>query len=160
MNGEVCGEAAEEGAQGRFWRARPPHVGGGRMVRIAWCAVRNCNWMYITRQDRTDEANLGPGLLELGKATGDGTYLSTVARGTCRILWATPAARSWRAPGRESAWEFEPARTRHRSGSPRRTNDPTHEYGIRQPVKRMRDWFFSWKRLLSIWSIILALAFQ
>ena len=36
--------------------------------------------MYITRQDRTDEANLGPGLLELGKATGDGTYLSTVAR--------------------------------------------------------------------------------
>ena len=31
-------------------------------VRRARCALRKCKWMYITRQDRADEANLGPGV--------------------------------------------------------------------------------------------------
>ena len=76
-------------------RARPPHVGGGR----EWCGeldVRFVSVIGCTLQGKTGRTRRisDRGCIGLGKGTGDGTYLSTVARGTCRILWATPAARS------------------------------------------------------------------
>ena len=54
-------------------------------MRIARCAVFKFKWLYIIRQDKADETSLGPGMSNSGKGTCDGSYLSTVARGTSQI---------------------------------------------------------------------------